>query len=139
MKEIIRMGATGRLMKKILMPLLTGCSLFQKSVFEDEERAIQFLANNRTIDIRISSEDNKTILHWAAMKPHTTIIRRLLEVPQHRCLLNSSELFNGETPMTLAVKYGPASTTEALIDAGADINSQNFNREVALYWAIRRR
>lgn len=105
-------------------------------------------------DVDLRDEDGWTPLHCAAWKGHTEEVNSLIARGAdlaatidigHKRLERQLRMFDwpsdeyaGSTALHLAAWSGHTAALDALIAAGADINSGNEQAETALHWAVRR-
>ena len=81
----------------------------------------------------VAGQDHSWLLHAAASKGYTRIVKILLDARAYVDIQNS-EL---ETPLITAVKYGHIETVETLIAAGASLLSRNRRGATALVIAAK--
>lgn len=103
-----------------------------KAIFSDNEATLQ--ANiSKQIAVEYRTEQQRTLLHLAAMHGLVAAVRHLLHTAPN--LLNMIDE-NGCTPLYLAADYGrPAVIHELLLHTDIDINRHNIRMETPLYSA----
>ncbi len=69
----------------------------------------------RGADLSLTSDKNKTALHYAAANGHTEVVRMLIEKGANP----DARDCQGHTPIMLAAIYGCNKTIQALLDGGA--------------------
>lgn len=81
-------------------------------------------------DINERDDDERIGLHWAASSKNTELVQYLLSLNgiQVNCQDDA-----GTTPLMCAVSAGRIDNVVLLLDAGADVNLENENKETVLH------
>ena len=116
---------------------------------------------DRIEDINRKGEEGWTLLHWAAMRGHISVLRLLLakgaeadikdrfgRIPLHwvagsdsvdALIMAGSEVdardSSGKTPLLLAAVTGHLSVIDSLVSRGADINAKDKEGRTPVRWA----
>ena len=174
---------TSLIFTSLLMAILVGSSLCcelcaQEALLADLAEAgrwneLQVRLGGKTDDgktdgleqqVNQAQADGMTVLHWAAFKNRSTIVRQLLEsgakvdartiyditalsIAAERGFADSVEVLvefkadveakrlGSETPLMLAARNGDLRTVNSLIKAGAEVNEKEPKGQTALMWA----
>ena len=114
-------------------PELRGTHLLA-AAFDNEHRIVQALIGTYiNVDAYrqkgVWSENGMTALMIAAQGGYSTVVKVLLEASANPNLADED---TGGTPLIYAVESGDVETASLLLEAGADINSQNITGKTAL-------
>lgn len=99
----------------------------------DEELLKFFLKKDPTLRMHSTFEDNRSLLHVAAVSNHPKLINLLLE---HGADINARTC-NGETALHLAAAAGNVDVVKQLIYSGFQIDATDTNGSIPLQYAIR--
>ena len=105
--------------------------LVQAAKAGDHDRAVALLGEN--VDVRATSADGTTALHWAARSDDLDLADRLLKAGADPKAANRY----GVTPLYLAAVNGSAAMIERLLKAGADANEVGTEGETVLMTVAR--
>lgn len=99
-----------------------------------------FVVNLCCIIFQERDDDERIGLHWAASSKNTELVQYLLSLNgiQVNCQddVSFSSLYHwqaGTTPLMCAVSAGRIDNVVLLLDAGADVNLENENKETVLH------
>jgi uncharacterized protein len=81
------------------------------------------------VDVNVAQGDGMTALHWAAFQDDLEMTRMLLAAGAG---VKAATRDGAITPLLLACTGGNAAIIQAILDAGADVNSANANGTTAL-------
>lgn len=121
-----------------------GADVHKTSRFADEDEApIQTAARRSNaevvrvllkhgVSVNDQTREGFTALHKAARRGSADILRVLLSEGQAD---HSLRLINGSQPIHSAARWNHPECIRVLVDAGADINSQNDSGKTPLHWA----
>ncbi|KAI5848704.1 ankyrin repeat-containing domain protein [Morchella snyderi] len=95
--------------------------------------ALQFWLLPTALPLRLPLD--RTLLHHAAEKGSPDCMRHILRHEECLKLLNTPDE-KGETPLHMAAKREDQHMCEVLIEAGANINARNVDRETPIFCAV---
>ena len=101
-----------------------------EKISSDPVKMRDYIASHEDINAR--HKYGKTLLHYAAMKNYTDIVKLLLDKGADINALDETK----NTPLHDAVSYGAMDVTGLLLERGADMNLKNDRAQTALHNAI---
>ncbi len=93
-------------------------SLIEAARANDTTTALAAIADK--VDVNAKSADGTTALHWAIYRDNLPLVQRLIKAGADVTTANEF----GSTPMAQAAVVGDAAVIDALLDAGADVESR---------------
>src|SRR5690606_6228183 len=129
-RVLVALAAALLLMLPVLAPAATP-QLLDAVRRNDPAAALQLL--KRRTDVRATTSDGTTALHWAAHHGQLDLVKRLIKAGAD---VNARNDY-GSTPMQEAAIRGDAEILAALLKAGASANTANDEGETVLMTVAR--
>ena len=98
-------------------------------------KALKKLAGDDESAMKSTDWLGRTPLHWAAMFADDDLVRRLLELPGGRGVVNVAD-DDGWTPLHIAGFVGDGEVVTALLDAGGDPRARDKRKLTPHDWAV---